>query len=277
MHDSVLQVDPAAAARSSSGALVPAVTRAMALLDLLAQQREALNPTQLATRLQLPKSSVHGLCNTLASRGYLRRHDDGSYFIGPGVMGLANAFVSRTGAAQEFANLWHELGTLPDETVILSVLAGTDVVYIAARNGLRPLGLAFTVGMRLPAHLAASGKAMLAFHDEASLRKLYGPLRLQRRHEAGGTMTLKALLDELAQVRRRGWSIDDEGVREGVYCLGAPVFDASGEAVAGIGVCTHKATLDAKAEQRHRGVVIDIARRLTQRLGGVPPTSTNTR
>jgi DNA-binding IclR family transcriptional regulator len=277
MHDPALQVDSPAPPRNATGALVPAVTRAMALLDLLAQQREALNPTQLASRLQLPKSSVHGLCNTLASRGYLRRHDDGSYFIGPSVMGLANAFVSRTGAAQEFATLWHELGTPPDETVILSVLAGTDVVYIAARNGLRPLGLAFTVGMRLPAHLAASGKAMLAFHDEATLRKLYGQLKLQRRHGAGGTMTLKALLDELAEVRRRGWSVDDESVREGVYCVGAPVFDASGEAVAGIGVCTHKATLDARAEQRHRGVVIDIARRLTQRLGGVPSTRTETR
>lgn len=265
--DAGLQADASA---ERALALVPAVMRAMAVLDLLAQEREALSLTQLATRLQLPKSSVHGLCSTLVALGYLRRYDDGSYFIGPGVMALAQAFIGRTNAAQEFASLWQELSAPPEETVILSVLAGTDVVYVGARNSERPLGLAFTVGMHLPAHLAASGKAMLAFRDEARVRELYGDARLPRFHGTS-SMTVKGLLDELAEVRERGWSVDDEGVREGVYAFGAPVFDAGGEAVAGISLCIHKATLDAKSELRHRGVVIDIARRLTQRLGGTSP------
>jgi DNA-binding IclR family transcriptional regulator len=262
----------AAAVRGRAPALVPAVTRAMALLDLLAEQRQALSLTELASRLQLPKSSVHGLCNTLATRGYLRRFDDGSFFIGPGVMGLAHAFVSRTSAAQEFASLWQELSAPPDETIILSVLAGADVIYVAARNGDRPLGLAFTIGMRLPAHLTASGKAMLAFHDEAFVRGLYPGGRLPARGRRGPS-GLKQLRDELAQVRSRGYSVDDEGVREGVFCFGAPVFDAAGLPVAGVGVCTHKATLDRKAEQRHREVVVQCAARLTQRLGGRAPVA----
>lgn len=251
-------------------ALVPAVTRAMALLDLLAEQRAPFSVSELAARLQLPKSSVHGLCNTLASRGYLRRADDGGFFIGPAVMGLANAFIGRTSAAQEFANLWQELDAPPDDTVILSVLAGGDVVYVAARNGDRPLGLAFTVGMRLPAHLAASGRAMLAFRDEAFVRGLYPTGRLPR-HAGRPALSLKALLEELAHTRQRGYSIDDEGIREGVYCLGAPVFDASGLPVAGLGVCAHKAALDRKAEQRHLAVVTTLATQLTQRLGGTQP------
>lgn len=255
-------------AAPTSGTLVPAVTRAMALLDLLAQEREAMSLSQLVARLHLPKSSVHSLCNTLAARGYLRRHDDGSYFIGPGVMGLANAFIGHTTVVQEFASVWQELGEPPDETFILSVLDGKDVVYVAARNGDRPLGLAFTVGMRLPAHLAASGKAMLAFHDEGFVRQLYADGRLPR-YRGGGSTALRPLLQELAQVRERGWSVDDEGIREGVYCFGAPVFDAAGLPVAGIGVCIHKALLDARAEQRHRGMVVRIAGQLTQRLGGV--------
>lgn len=244
----------------------------MALLDLLAQEREAMSLSQLVARLHLPKSSVHGLCNTLAVRGYLRRQDDGSYFIGPGVMGLANAFIGHTTVVQEFASVWQELGEPPEETYILSVLDGSDVVYVAARNGDRPLGLAFTVGMRLPAHLAASGKAMLAYHDEAFVRRLYADGKLPRYRGAGGggATSLRALLQELAEAHERGWSVDDEGVREGVFCFGAPVFDASGIAVAGIGVCLHKALLDARAEQRHRNMVVHIASQLTQRLGGTP-------
>src|SRR6185295_8218105 len=153
-----------------SSDLVPAVTRAAALLDLLAQQREAMSLARLSASLGLPKSSVHGLCNTLSALGYLRREDDGSFFIGPRVMGLAQAFNA----------LWSEAGAAPTETVILSVLDGADVVYVAARNGVRPLGLAFNVGMRLPAHRAATGKAMLAWQDEARLRSHFPQPQLPR-------------------------------------------------------------------------------------------------
>jgi len=250
-------------------ALVPAVTRAAAVLDLLAQEREAMSLARLAASLGLPKSSVHGLCNTLSALGYLRREDDGSFFIGPRVMGLAHAFVAHTSPAQEFNALWAEAGAAPPETVILSVLDGADVVYVAARNGVRPLGLAFNVGMRLPAHRAATGKAMLAWIGEARLRDHFPQAELPRFMNRA-PIQRSALVQELAEVRRRGFSIDDESVREGVYCFGAPVFDASGQAVAGVGVCLQKAMLDPQVAAQQSETVMRVARELSQRLGGSP-------
>jgi DNA-binding IclR family transcriptional regulator len=86
-----------------------------------------------------------------------------------------------------------------------------------------------------------------------------------------GPKTVATLLKELALTRRRGYSVDDESVRAGVYCMGAPVFDATGHAVAGVGVCINKATLGAKGE-RHHEAVLNAARLLSQRLGGeLPP------
>lgn len=254
--------------------LVPAVSRALSVLDLLAQVGEPMNVARLAARLELPKSSMHGLCNTLAARGYLRRGDDGSYFIGPRVMSLGQAFISRTDVVREFAAvLGPESGMPPEETVVLSVLDGADVVYVAACHGHRPLGLAFSVGMRLPAHLAATGKAMLAFQDEAQLMR-HLPHEALPRLTPRGPADRGELLRELAAVRTRGWSVDDETVREGVYCLGAPVFDAGGRAVAGVGVCIHKAALGGGAGAgRHRDAVLRVAGRLTQRLGGRMPAA----
>lgn len=255
--------------RETPGA-VPAVVRAVALLELLARAGRPMSLSELTALLALPKSSVHGLCHTLVASGYLRRSDSG-YFIGPAVMGLAHAFLRHTSVAQEFAALWHELASPPQETVILSVLVGDEVVYVGARNGNRPLGLAFNEGMRLPAHLAASGKAMLAWRDRAELRQLYPTAQLPRMTEHGAA-TVSALLDDLELTRRRGWSIDDEGVREGVVCFGAPVFDAGGQPIAGLGLCVHKSMLDPASAAHHQATVIDIARQLTQRLGGVAPT-----
>jgi len=74
--------------------------------------------------------------------------------VNPDFVSLAEAFVANTDVAREFNALWKDAATAPDETMLLSILNGTEVVYVAARNGARPLGLAFNVGMRLPAHLA---------------------------------------------------------------------------------------------------------------------------
>jgi len=270
----MLQLDasPFAVPRAAAGgkpqaAMVPAVVRALALLDLLEKQHEAMSLAHLATRLRLPKSSVHGLCSTLSALGYLRRHDDGSYFIGPRVMGLANAFAAHTSPAQEFAALWASFDASPQETVILSVLDGTDVVYVAARHGMHPLGLSFSVGMRLPAHRAATGRAMLAFHEEARVKRLYPGAHLPPYMNLPA-MRRSELLRELALTRERGYSIDDEGVRQGVYCFAAPVFDATGQAVAGLGVCLPKSSLKPRTAALPRNTAIGLARQLTQRLGG---------
>lgn len=266
---------PAASAQGEGApaqpSLVPAVARALTLLERIAQAGTPLTLARLATELGYPKSSVHGLCNTLVSFGYLRRQADGSFILGARVMRLAEAFVSCTQVTDEFNALWKATaGGAHDETIILSVLNGADVVYVAARPGRRPLGLAFTVGMRLPAHLAATGKAMLAHQSPERLAHLFPNDPLP--HMAGkGPHTRAALRRELRATRERGYSIDDEGVREGVYCMGAPVFDAAGQAVAGVGVCINKSMLGTDGGARHLEVVLGTARELTQRLGGSVP------
>ena len=260
----------AGAATVGSIARVPAVSRALTLLDRLAQERAPMSLALLAADLALPKSSVHGLCNTLMSFGYLRRQSDGAFLIGPRVMGLAEAFVAGTDPAREFNALWSETGTAPEETVVMSVLSGGDALYVGVRNSARPLGLAFIVGMRLPAWLSGSGRAMLAHRPVAEVRALFRdglPGRLTRK----GPRDVDALVRELALIRRRGWSVDDEAVREGVYSFGAPVFNAAGEVVAGVAVCINKALLGADRGERHRLATLDVARVLSQRLGGTAP------
>ena len=259
-----------AGANPPPAALVPAVSRALLLLDRLAERREPMTLARLAAELSLPKSSVHGLCNTLMSFGYLRRQDDGSFLIGPRVMSLAEAFIAGTNVAREFNALWSDAAIATDETILLSVLSGSEVVYVAARNGVRPLGLAFNVGMRLPAHLAATGKAMLAFHQPDFVHQLF-PAEPLPTMSGKGPRTLAALTKELETTRRRGYSVDDETVREGVYSMAAPVFDAAGQPVAAIGVCINRALLGTDHGERQRQAVLNAARLLSHRLGGALP------
>src|SRR6478752_2474835 len=96
---------PFARERTPAPPLVPAVARG----------REPMTLARLSSELALPKSSVHGLCTTLVSFGYLRRQADGTFLIGPRVMGLAEAFVAGTDVAHEFDALWDEAAA-PEET-----------------------------------------------------------------------------------------------------------------------------------------------------------------
>lgn len=258
---------PVEADRPSAAAVVPSVTRAMALLELLAAERTPMSLARLAHRLELPKSSVHALCHTLLTLGYLRRQTDSSFFLGPAVMPLAAAFVSGTDVVQEFNAVWDELGEPPEETMVLSVLNAHEVVYLAARGGSKPLGLAFRAGMRLPANLAATGRAMLAFLPAGQLHSIYADVVPAPRAD-GAAVPFARLREELEQTRLRGYSVDDEGVRSGVFCIGAPVFDGSSEVVAGLGICIQKAALQEATLARHRHALLRIAGLLTGRLGG---------
>lgn len=264
-----VSLEHAGAAEAEPGDRVPAVVRTMSVLELLSRQTEPISLGTLTAELALPKSSLRLICNTLVSCGYARRHSDGSYRLNSKIVSLAELFLSGTDVAREFNAIWTDSRSSPEETVLLSVLSGDEAVYVAVRNSVRPLGLAFRVGLKFPAWISASGKAILAHlpEDESMLIASRG---LKSSTRPGDAASLKAFVRELELTRKRGYSIDDQGIREGVYAFGAPVFDATSNVVAGVSVCVGTASLDGEAASRHRDLAVDVARELTQRLGGHP-------
>jgi IclR family transcriptional regulator, blcABC operon repressor len=259
----VEQPDVPAPEKSSA----PAVVRATRILDLLAQTGAPMSLAQLARMLDVPKSSLHGLCNTLTQLRLINRADNGQMTLGPHVMTWANAFLARSDITQEFFATWDEFGGLPQETVTLSVLDGDSVVYIACKNGTRPLGVTFRIGMRLPAPYTATGKAILSTLPDAEVRQLFegnwpAPLT------SAGTSSLGAFIEELAEIRARGYSIDDGEVREGMHCLGAPVFDSTGRrAVAGVAISILSQEINATSEATAGRAIRSFADRLSGRMG----------
>ncbi|WPB59233.1 IclR family transcriptional regulator [Xylophilus sp. GOD-11R] len=265
-------VSKSAGAESGPAEQVPAVVRSLAVLDLLSRQTGPISLARLTSELELPKSSIRAICNTLASCGYVRRHADGSYRLSPKIVSLAETFLAGTDVTREFNSIWSDSKSDPEETVLLSVLSGHEAVYLAVRNSVRPLGLAFRVGLKFPAWVSASGKAMLAYLPEQEARRIAGD-GLKSPKGLGSPKALERFIEELALTRQRGYSIDDQGIREGVYALGAPVFDAAGAVVAAVSVCVSKLALEDHTAARHRDLTLGVARELTERLGGsVAPT-----
>ncbi len=251
-------------------AVVPSVLKATRLLDAVAASRNSLALAELSQRLDLPKSSVLSLCTSLTQVGLLTRFDDGSYHLGTHLVDLAHAYLSRTDLTQEFGRAWDSLRMLPGETAVLAVLDGTDVVYVACRNGSQPFALSYCIGMRLPAHCTASGKALLSTITDERVRQLYRGKKLERL-TSHSRSSLKALLADLASVRARGYAVDDEETREGMCCYGAPVFDATGrQAVAAVALSTMKTASSARVAELAVKTIHELAELMSHRLGMIP-------
>ena len=250
------------------GKPVPALVRATRILDAMSSDMRPKGISELSRALALPKSTVHGLCRTLVELGLLLRVGPSQFAIGPHVLAWANAFQSQSDLAVEFTRIWDELKAFPHETVTLSVLSGTDVLYIACRNGTNPLGVSFKIGMRLPAPFTATGKAMLATMPDSQVRRIFAtgwPDPMSRR----SVRNVEELLGELDETRDRGFAIDNGQTREGACCFGAPVFDASGSiAVAGVAVALLTVDVNAERTAAAGKAIRTVAASLSHRLGG---------
>lgn len=251
--------------------LVPAVERAVALLDALAASRQPRSLADLSRALSLPRSSVHGLLATLVSLGLARRNGDAEFSLGPKPLQWADAWTAQSDVRRAFDAHVDSVAELGTETVMLASLDGADVVYLACRQGSRPLAVNFRVGGRFPAACTSSGKAMLATLDDDAVRERLGDAPLPRLTR-NGVATLPALRRQLDAARRHGWAVDDEETAEGMQCFGAPVFDArGGSAGAAVAVSVIKAGLSAKRRAELTDAIVWLAARVSIELGAPVP------
>lgn len=252
--------------------LVPAVERAVRLLDSLARARRPLSLAQLARDLAAPKSSVHGLLSTLVELDLVRRSDAGEFSLGPRPLQWAGAWSVHSDVAGAFQELAGDAGPLASETVMLAVLDGTDVLYLGCRPGTRALAVNFRVGGRFPASCTSSGKAILSTLDPREVRALFAGLRSLPRPTRHSVPNVAALLRQLAQARIDGHATDDEEMAEGMECFGAPVFSAArGPAVAAVAVSLIKAGTSPAQRQALLAAIRRLAAELSVRLGAAEP------
>lgn len=245
---------------------VPALERGIAVLDALAASNDPLSLAALTARVALPKSTVLGICATLVHGGLLARRADGSYQLGVRIVDLAHAYLSKADVTTEFVASFDALPPMPEETVVLAVLDGLDVVYVACRNGTHGLSLNYRIGMRLPATCTASGKALLAtISDETVADRYRGSLQSLTDFSI---TAMPRLLADLADARERGYAEDREETRVGMCCIGAPVFDASRRhAIAAVAISMVSAEFDSPKRDETIRRVRDLAAHLSSRLG----------
>lgn len=247
--------------------LAPALSRGIRILELMAASPRAWTMSEIAQELKIPKSSAFGLCSTLVRADLLEKQADGTYRLGLRLVDLASARLRSSDLPSEFYAAWDSLDVFRQEAAVLSVRDGVDAIYVACRNSSLPLGITFRIGMRLPASCTATGKAMLSSLPDAEVRALYEGRRLERPTQHS-VASVRALLQQLAEVRKRGYSVDDGETREHMCSFGAPVFDDTSEcAIAGVAISFLKADITREKATQAARVIVEFAARLSRMLG----------
>ena len=193
-------------ATPNSGA--PAVTRAAAILNLLAETGAALNLSDIARSLRLPKSSTFNLCNALEEAGLITRRDT-FYFLGRRLVELGGSYLRTFDVVREFYKLCVDSPILSRELLQLAVLDGTDVLYVARHEGRAPLRLSATIGDRFPASITAVGNMLLAQLDETIVHDRYRDTSRLAQWTPNSVSTVTGLTTKLKRVREQGYAIDN--------------------------------------------------------------------
>jgi DNA-binding IclR family transcriptional regulator len=191
--------------------------------------------SELAARLELPPSTVHGLVRTLVAHGLVaQERRSGRYQLGPAVLLLGNVYLDTLELRAKAIPRAEELAARTGCAVRTAVLLADDVVVIQHQprpDGSRQMP---EVGIVIPAHASAWGKAILAFDDKAAARVLGRP---SMRSMTGETTTQRGeLAAELDDVRSSGIATERDEAVLGESAVAAAIFDATGTVAGAIGV-----------------------------------------
>lgn len=204
------------------GEQVKSAYRTIQLLELLADSPSRFTLAELQRQLGVPKSSLHGLLQTLVARGWVEPDGRGTaYGIGLRALRVGASYLDHDPMTLAAGPLLAALQQRLDETIHLARIDGCDVVYLASRESQHHLRVTSRIGRRLPAHSTALGKALLAARSAEEVDALLpGKLASLTADTVSDRDKLHA---ELADIRVRGWAYESGQNTPGLCCFAVAI------------------------------------------------------
>jgi DNA-binding IclR family transcriptional regulator len=248
-----------------------AVERALAMLEAVAQEPDGMSNAEISRKLQIPKSSASYILRTLEKQAYLTRDSDsGKYRVGLKILSLSRGALSGIDVREVALPIMRHLMEKTNLTCHLAILDGPEAVYIEKIEPQGFIRMDTWVGRRMRVHATSVGKSLVAHIPQGKLEKILAESGMEKRTPKTIT-TLPRLLKELEKVRTQGYSVDDEENNIGARCLGAPIFDQSGNIEAALGLSGTINQVNSHTMPRIVDALKDAARHISMQLGYRPP------
>lgn len=239
---------------------VKSADRVFDILELLMERRDGATLKELADALRLAPSSAHALVQTMLARHYITQRER-KLFPGTKFYELISRFDGRD-LLDRAKPVMQSLAADVNENVHLAVLDGIDVVFISCIETTHPIRYHIEVGYRQRSYATAVGKMLLSQYDDQTIAAMFDRHTFAKL-TAGTIDSLDRLLQEMRNVRERGFAVDNGESQEGAKCFAAPVHDASRAIVAGLSISLPNMRRAEGKESVFVDKVTDAARRIS--------------
>ena len=249
-----------------------AATRALGVLRALAAAPGPLSAAALSRRVGVPRSSMYHLLSAMAAEGFVTHFpEEERWGLGVSVFEVGAAYL-RHEPLEHLGRplvhrLAHDVASIAPAVAHLGVLHGRETVYLLRDATPSPVSVVVDVGVRLPASLTASGRALLALLPPSQLRALFPSRDAFVDRTGSGPTTYAALRRELAEEGRRGFAEEDGYVVAGYASVAVAAVDRSGRPAASIGLTFRSDRVDAPSRQHMARLLKPVADQLSRRLG----------
>ncbi|QIG45447.1 IclR family transcriptional regulator [Nocardioides anomalus] len=245
---------------------VPAATRALRVLRYLASQPDPVPLEAIVRACGLPRSSAYHLVTAMEAEGFVvHLADEHRYGLGVAAFEVGTGYARQAPLQRIARRPLAELVDRVQQSAHLAVLHGRDVLYVLEDRAPGRPPLVTDVGVRLPAALTASGRAVLARLPAAQVRALFpSAAAFVDRHGAGPT-SLSALRTLLAETRQRGYAVESGEVTPGLSSVAVAALDHNEHPLAGVAVTYETGSADPGELAAEVG---RTARLLSARFGG---------
>ncbi|MGC1059271.1 glyoxylate bypass operon transcriptional repressor IclR [Pantoea agglomerans] len=253
-----------------AGGQVQSLTRGLTLLELIADSHGSVALTELAQQAGLPNSTTHRLLSTMQQQGFVRQVGDlGLWTIGAHAFVVGSSFLQSRNLLALVHPVLRSLMEQSGETVNLAVLDLSDhqAVIIDQVQCTQLMRMSAPIGGKLPMHASGAGKAFLAHLGDEQVTALLHQKGLHY-YTPKTLMSPQSLKENLALVRKAGFSFDDEEHALGLRCVAAPIYDEHGEAFAALSISGPIARMTDDRITEFGALVIREARQVTLAYSG---------
>lgn len=248
---------------------IQSLDRAISILKVLAGS-EGMSLTELAQASEQAPATVYRVLSTLEAHGIVDHQPAQQlWFVGQEAFRIGSAFLGRSSLVERARGEMRTLMAATGETANLAIADSGQVIFLSQVETHEPIRAFFRPGTRGPIHASGIGKALLAYFPAERIECIVRDQGLPA--FTARTITDPARLQAAcAEIRARGWALDDEERTEGMRCIAAPIFNEFREAVAGVSVSGPSVRMTEAREADFGARVRQAADRITQAIGGAP-------
>ena len=247
---------------------VQSLEKGLQILLLLSRAQADLTLEELTRRSGYTKTTCFRLLKTMQDLNFVEQDPQSSaYRLGARNISVGAAALNKLSLRDTALPHMHRLRELTDETINLTILDQTDVVFVERLEAVHIISTHHHIGDRLPVHCTSMGKAILAFLPPARLEPLLEQIPLEAKTDKTIT-SLERFRSELARIRETGLAISDEELEKGLCAVSAPIMDYQGYAVAAINIAFPLVRHDlSEAVTRFSPQVKTAAGQISRQLG----------